>query len=139
MKNALEEQLFAINPKWFDRDPKSTHSLMCYGFTCGDGWFELIRRLLLLALFREGGYPVASAAPVTWGAFHVIQVKEKFGALRFYYDGGDREFAGAVSLAEMMSAVICEDCGKPGTKRNIRNWLCTLCGRCATKRRKARP
>ena len=55
------------------------------------------------------------------------QVKEKFGALRFYYDGGDEYIRGAVTMAEFMSTVTCEDCGKPGSKSNKSNWIKTVC------------
>lgn len=43
------------------------------------------------------------------------QVKEKFGTLRFYYDGGDSVIEGMVYMAESMSGVTCEVCGAPGT------------------------
>lgn len=54
------------------------------------------------------------------------QVKEKFGTLRFYYEGGDEYISGLVSMAESMSANTCEKCGKPGTQTNG-GWITTLC------------
>lgn len=54
------------------------------------------------------------------------QIKEKFGTLRFYYQGGDDYIRGLDSMAESMSARICEDCGKPG-KRTSGGWIRTLC------------
>jgi hypothetical protein len=54
------------------------------------------------------------------------QVKEKFGTLRFYYVGGDDYCDGVMSLADNMSAVTCERCGKPGKTRN-KGWVATLC------------
>jgi hypothetical protein len=54
------------------------------------------------------------------------QIKEKFGALRFYYDGGDDYIRGLDAMADSMSARICEDCGKPG-KRTTGGWIRTLC------------
>lgn len=55
-----------------------------------------------------------------------VQVKEKFGTLRFYYDGGDDYIRGIVSMAESMSAVTCEECGVPGKQRGG-GWIQTLC------------
>ena len=55
-----------------------------------------------------------------------VQVKEKFGTLRFYYDGGDRFIDGLESMAESMSAVTCEVCGSPG-KLVGGGWVRTLC------------
>jgi hypothetical protein len=56
----------------------------------------------------------------------VDQVKEKFGTLRFYYQGGDDYISGLVSMAESMSGVTCEVCGKPG-KSTRGGWIQTLC------------
>jgi hypothetical protein len=54
------------------------------------------------------------------------QIKEKFGTLRFYYQGGDDYIRGLESMADSMSARICEDCGKPG-KKTTGGWIRTLC------------
>lgn len=54
------------------------------------------------------------------------QVKEKFGTLRFYYNGGDDVVHGIVSMAESMSAVTCERCGNPG-KLSTGGWIKALC------------
>jgi len=55
-----------------------------------------------------------------------IQVKEKFGTLRFYYSGGDDAVRGMVSMAESMSACTCEECSIPGKVRHG-GWIRTLC------------
>lgn len=49
---------------------------MCWGFSCGDGWFALIDQLCtnLQECVDAGTIP----QPVA------VQVKEKFGELRFY-------------------------------------------------------
>ena len=54
------------------------------------------------------------------------QVKEKFGTLRFYYSGGDDVIDGMVRMAESMSSVTCEECGKPGTSTGG-GWIKTVC------------
>lgn len=56
----------------------------------------------------------------------VTQIKEKFGTLRFYYVGGDDYIDGLEAMADSMSSVICEDCGKPGKLRSG-GWVRTLC------------
>lgn len=56
----------------------------------------------------------------------VAQIKEKFGTLRFYVDGGDQYVYGAISLAEQLSGILCEECGKPGERRSG-GWIRTLC------------
>lgn len=56
----------------------------------------------------------------------VEQVKEKFGTLRFYYRGGDEYVSGIVSMAEAMTAITCEECGKPGVRTNG-GWIKVRC------------
>ena len=65
----------------------------------------------------------------------VQQVKEKFGTLRFYCGGGETIYK-FISLAERLSAVTCEDCGKPGTQSNSA-WICTLCEECRGERKQS--
>ena len=56
------------------------------------------------------------------------QVKEKFGTLRFYYNGGDEYVRGLVSMAEWASANICEVCGERGRIRGT-GWLYVSCNK----------
>lgn len=57
------------------------------------------------------------------------QIKEKFGTLRFYYDGGDEYIRGLEAMAESMTARTCEDCGSPGVARSTKQkrWVRVLC------------
>jgi hypothetical protein len=57
------------------------------------------------------------------------QIKEKFGTLRFYYDGGDDYIRGLESMAVSMTSRICEQCGCPGTSRSTKKqrWVLVLC------------
>lgn len=70
--------------------------------------------------------PQLRTVPAACSQVVVRQVKEKFGTLRFYYDGGDDMIDGMVRMAESMSAVTCEQCGAPGTTGG-RGWITTLC------------
>ena len=58
---------------------------------------------------------------------YVMQVKEKFGGLRFYVGGASREFFDAIDAAEKESYLTCEICGEPGKLRQDLGWLLTLC------------
>lgn len=60
----------------------------------------------------------------------VVQIKEKFGALRFYYEepeNADREvwdeFERMLFEAEKKSEVTCEYTGEPGTIRRVNGWF----------------
>jgi hypothetical protein len=56
----------------------------------------------------------------------IEQVKEKFGTLRFYYQGGDDAIDGMVRMAESISGFTCEECGNHGEGRQG-GWIRTLC------------
>lgn len=61
---------------------------------------------------------------VDW--IRVAQIKEKFGGLRFYYDGGDEHISGMVRMAEVWAGMTCETCGDKGHQRSG-GWIRTLC------------
>jgi hypothetical protein len=69
----------------------------------------------------------------------IVQVKEKFGTLRIYYDiGGDIEYTDDPEYHKLInrlvseSGKICERCGQPGSLRNL-SWIQTLCDEDYTK------
>ena len=66
---------------------------------------------------------------------HILQIKEKYGTLRFYYcwdhdhlvpDEDCDEFQNMVDNAERLSSKTCEICGEPGELRGY-TWVKTLC------------
>lgn len=67
----------------------------------------------------------------------VMQIKEKFGTLRFYYDGGDQYILGLVSMAEEWADRTCEECGEVGSRRSG-GWIKTLCDKHEAERVAAR-
>ena len=61
------------------------------------------------------------------------QVKEKFGGLRFYVDGGDDTVHAYIDFAENLSYYICESCGSMDHVGTTSGWIVTLCKSCAEK------
>ena len=61
-----------------------------------------------------------------------VQVKEKFGGLRFYYEPRDLVTDYLVSMAERLSRQTCLDCGATSDAeiRNVGGWLAVLCDKC---------
>jgi len=57
----------------------------------------------------------------------VLQVKEKFGGLRFYISGGTDEIWDKIDEVEAESYKICEVCGEPGVCESLGGWAQTLC------------
>lgn len=107
-----------------DRHGDPHHTLMCWGFCCGDGWFQLLWGLSeeLEALIRE--QPEADQRLIC-----AMQVKEKFGTLRFYMKASTPAMNEAIRRAEQRSQWICEDCGDPVLSGvvNIRGLVSTVC------------
>ena len=178
MKKELDDLLCSKYPKIFrDRNAPMNETCMCWGFDCGDGWFNIIDQLCGsiqrhidqrsennkrnqqyidmvnaakagdLTLFDEyynhHSYnkewldtrrdQILSEEIAEWRMpkeevpqVVAVQVKEKFGTLRFYYNGGDEYISGLEHMADAMSAVTCEECGSPGVLRNG-GWIRTLC------------
>lgn len=56
----------------------------------------------------------------------LAQVKEKFGTMRFYIDGGTAEMHNYIEFAEAMTSRTCEVCGDQGKSRNT-GWVKVLC------------
>lgn len=107
------------------------------GFAVGKGWWPLIEQLcgtiqrhvdwandtraaLLVA------NPYNNKIPEPCEQVVIQQIKEKFGTLRFYYQGGDEYITGAVSLAESLTSHLCEECGGLGKVRHG-GWVRVLC------------
>ena len=138
MRNELDKQLCEKYPKIFaDRHGDMKTTLMCWGFEHGDGWFNILDALcgnIQSHIDWKNGQreyllknnPHNRKIPDEISQVVAEQVKEKFGTLRFYYRGGDDYIRGLVSMAESMSAVTCEKCGKPG-KQTEGGWITTLC------------
>jgi hypothetical protein len=124
MSPELDELLCKKYPKMMvNRNLPMTETAMCWGFDCGDGWFEILNQLMGNIQhhidWRNKKEEVVTQVTLD-------QVKEKFGTLRFYYTGGDDIIDGMVRMAESMSGVTCETCGSPGQRRGG-GWVTTLC------------
>lgn len=106
-------------------DPRQT--CMAWGIGVGDGWFNILDELC--AVLEKHGVVA-------------MQIKEKFGTLRFYinnltpdlkFDTKSEEVWDAIDKAERKSATTCEQCGAEGKLRKG-GWLVTLCDKCHKER-----
>ena len=124
MRKELDEALCKKYPEIFrDRHGDMRTTAMCWGFECGDGWYNIIDAAC--AQIENRAYNNRLNG-VEFPPVVATQIKEKYGTLRFYYTGGDDYVDGVVSMAETISAKTCEVCGAPGKLREGA-WLKTLC------------
>lgn len=122
MNDKLEKRLYDTF-KFYRPELSETVSLMCYGFSHGDGWFDIIWELSekIQSYLEEWMEPdeLAKSFLTENPPINVSQVKEKFGALRYYVDTGDipqdveDKIERAIRDAERKTATTCEECGKP--------------------------
>lgn len=120
MREELEQKLVEKYPVLFrGKDKPPTESLMCFGCECSDGWFDIIQRVCGLITNHMRYRP--ECPPVEF-----VQIKEKFGTLRLYYNGGDEYVEGVCSMAEAMSDCVCEVTGARGSLCKAGTWLRTL-------------
>jgi hypothetical protein len=111
----------------FDRVPEDLQDFFkdCWGFSIGEGWepivFELSRKIKELDKNKK---------------VKVLQVKEKFGGLRYYMDFYSDEMNKLISAAEKECYDTCEHCGtkEDVTTESINNWVKTLCKKCNEER-----
>jgi hypothetical protein len=107
-------------------DPRFNEILMRFDDKCipsidvGHGWAELVLECHKRLVDFDGNYKV-------------LQIKEKFGGLRYYFMPSNPAFTRTMHLRiidlEKRSYLTCEVCGNPGNLRTRRpnGWMKTLC------------
>lgn len=121
MNENFERVLLTLCPTIY-RDTDKT--LMCYGFSFSDGWFNLI---LNLSLKLENMSKMQKGAKI-----RIAQCKEKFGTLVVYSDNTTVEMSKIIREFEQRSEWICEFCGSQdkSVKTEGLGWIRTLCKDC---------
>jgi hypothetical protein len=128
---------------WQDELIEKYPKLLEHCYPCvNEGWKELLDNMCLQiqhymewyweknegrTIVQDGEEPPEDEEWIQQPFF--VQIKEKFGALRAYYYGGDNRIRGIVDTTEGMSHHICEECGNRGTERPT-SWIRTLCDGC---------
>lgn len=98
MKKELQLKLYEKFPKIFaQRNKPMTETCMCWGIDTDDGWYDLISMLcdLLQWDIERNKYPEIEA----------VQVKEKYGTLRFYTAGVYKEEMRSTFKARMKGRI----------------------------------
>ena len=96
-----------------------TENLMSLGFCCGDGWFEILYTLSQQIQQYNLGHPEATVI--------AVQVKQKFGELRFCVNPPLAEVAVLIAAATARSVQTCELTGQPGVLCQHNGYYQTLC------------
>lgn len=128
MSPEKEKRLFE-RFNFFKPDKSPQETLMCFGFECDDGWFDVIWELCedVERLLEN----VESSSE--YESFEIIQVKEKFAELRVYTNWSTHSIDERIQKAEEDSRYICEHCGMPGEQISDGGWMFVSCKNCETK------
>ena len=124
MTPVKEKELLEKYPKIFRQyDLSMTETCMCWGFECGGGWYDIIDDLCQKI---QNHVDAGKCDQV-----EAVQVKEKFGGLRFYVDGGDDKVYEWIDVAEDESTKTCEYCGSSDhVSQSKGSWINTRCKKC---------
>ena len=106
---------------------------------CGEGWKSIIENMCEQIITHEAFLESSGVHVVgfeddlinedDYCLVRFFQIKQKFGGLRVYYDGGNNIIQDIVRDAETKALTTCEYCGsKENVKLRRRNsWLYTGC------------
>jgi hypothetical protein len=151
MSPELDNKLCSKYPELFqDRNGSPQNTAMCWGFECADGWFSLIESICeylmgdvnrlkdrIQSVYYKDEERDAMRLELAEAEKNipvVMQVKEKFGGLRFYVHGATEKQFDYIYFAEHLSYKVCEDCG---TMKDVMSydisWIRTLCPEHADK------
>jgi hypothetical protein len=112
----FEDFLKAINglkDGWYpDRVPITSRGF----FEIDNGWLGIVKEL------------IEDLIEIGWDK-EILQVKEKFGGLRFYINKSSIEIQDRILKAEKISMVTCEICGDAGNNQIKNNWVVTCCNK----------
>lgn len=90
-----------------------------------DGWRGIIEKAIERMAAAVRAHPR--------GSLTIVQIKEKLGGLRIYYDAGRlpaetiAKIEEAIDLAEARAACTCDVCGSEGRLFDDGGWLATRC------------
>lgn len=102
-------------------------------FETDKGWNKILEDMIE-EIYRREQFILANSLQEKYEPVRIIQIKQKFGGLRVYYDGGqnDSGISSIVMHTEQLADLTCEVCGTIETvnKRYIRGWVSTLCDTC---------
>lgn len=115
------------NPKYdqlIKNYPKALSRVTC-GIYYPDGWNTLVNRLCSLV-----EQEINQLSPELQEKVYVVQIKSKFGSLRYYMNSSTPYINGAIEMAESLSYTICEMCGNQASSKQVGGWTAALCDAC---------
>lgn len=105
-------------------DIKTCYEL--FGVECGEGWYSLLKPIFnYIDEYNKDKNEEDKIVP--------LQIKEKFGELRFYANFYTKELEELISQAEYEASQTCEICGSKNDIGFTIGWITTCCKDCVLK------
>jgi len=157
MNADLQKYLIDKYPKILGiKEENVKHCYGMFGFECGDGWFLHLDRMFshiqseidysesnyenlkymynklswyrkIHSIYKRSRYHYLRNKQTPIPQVTAVQIKQKFGTLRFYYTGGDERIAQIVEFYELYTQYICEDCGTNVDVGYTSGWIRNIC------------
>lgn len=106
-------------------------------FECGSGWYKIICDLSIkiekILEERAELHKLVEGEECEKIEMFAVQVKEKYGTLRFYMSCETDEITNFMDDAEALSSQTCENCGAFGKMRGT-SWYEVKCDQCYKER-----
>ena len=124
------DQLIIKYPKIFQQYEGNPGMVNWYGVP--DGWLPVVDKLCGAIQNYIDNF-IRYTKDGEWRPQQVtcVQMKEKFGGLRFYTNGNDDYVEGMINMAEHICYHTCQNCGSERNIGQTEGWISTLCEECA--------
>ena len=131
MATITTEEIIAKYPKIFQDYAGNPGRVNWYGVP--NGWLHIIDKLCgaiqnyidSVTIYTKDGF--VKPEQVT-----CVQMKEKYGGLRFYANHTDDTIEGMISMAEYMCRNTCDECGTEKDLGLTSGWISVKCRTCVT-------
>ena len=161
MNSKLQNKLVDKYPKIFLDDKRS--KILCWGIECPDSWYHILEALCfriqqavdnpptqikktiigflfgwifkLLGIERKYFLVLNKIVQKKIPQIKAVQVKEKFGLLRFYTNYSNDEINNIIYFAELLTSKICYNCASFKNVKMVHGgWVIYLCQDCRKKK-----
>jgi hypothetical protein len=129
MASITTEELIAKYPKIFQDYEGNPGRVNWHGVP--DAWLPIVDKLCgAMQNYIDNVTRYTKDGPVKPEQVTCVQMKEKFGGLRFYTNGHDDQVDGMITMAEYLCDNTCQDCGSEQDLGMTSGWVSVLCRNC---------
>lgn len=123
------EQIITKYPKIF-QDYEGNPG-RCNWMDVPEGWLSVVDKLCgAIQHYIDNTTRYSKYGPLKPEQVTCVQMKEKFGELRFYTDGHDDHIEAMINMAEYLCSNTCQQCGSEQDLGVTSRWVSVLCRTC---------